>query len=140
MGKTTFAKQLERNLPAIRFTHDEWMVSFYGSNPPAHLFPAYSGKVTEQISLLGPRCLELGMDVVLDLGFWIRQERDEARATAENIGASVVIRPGRAAPERLTVRNQSLDGDLVIFEATYELLKRRFEPLELDEARMEVEG
>jgi len=25
-GKTTFARQLERNIPAIRFSHDEWMV------------------------------------------------------------------------------------------------------------------
>ena len=32
-GKTTLAKQLEKSLPAIRFTHDEVMLSKYGRNP-----------------------------------------------------------------------------------------------------------
>lgn len=30
VGKTTFARQLEERLPAIRFSHDEWMARRYG--------------------------------------------------------------------------------------------------------------
>ena len=37
-GKTTFAKKLEHFLPAVRFTHDEWMSKLYGENPPLEHF------------------------------------------------------------------------------------------------------
>ena len=144
VGKTTFARQLEQNLPAIRFSHDEWMARFYGIDPPARLFPSYARNVTVQISLLWPRCLELGVDVVLDLGFWTRQERDQARARAQSLGADVLLYQvtclEEVARERLKARNQSPDGDLLIADATYDLLKGRFEPLALDEARTEIEG
>jgi len=29
-GKTTFARKLERELPAIRFSHDEWITRIFG--------------------------------------------------------------------------------------------------------------
>ena len=32
-GKTTFARELEQNIPAIRFSHDEWMTRLYGDDP-----------------------------------------------------------------------------------------------------------
>jgi predicted kinase len=37
-GKTTFARRLEQELPAIRFTHDEWMARLYGIDPPVEHF------------------------------------------------------------------------------------------------------
>lgn len=32
-GKTTIAKELEQNIPAVRFTHDEIMFERYGRAP-----------------------------------------------------------------------------------------------------------
>ena len=144
VGKTTFAKQLERSLPAIRFTHDEWMARFYGTDPPAHLFEEQARSITEQIELLWPRCLELGVDVVLDLGFWSRKERDQARAKARAHGADILLYrlncPEHVARARLIARNEKLDGDLLITDATYDLLRMRFEPLAPEEERREVDG
>ena len=144
VGKTSFAKQLERSLPAIRFTHDEWMARFYGTDPPPHLFEGHSRAITEQIDLLWPRCLELGVDVVLDLGFWSRKERDEAKARAAAHGAAVLLYrlncPDHVARARIRARNEKLDGDLLITDATYDLLRKRFEPLAPDEERREVDG
>ena len=34
-GKTTKAKQLEVEAPALRFTLDEWMIPRFGRNDPA---------------------------------------------------------------------------------------------------------
>jgi len=67
-GKTTFARRLERNIPAIRFSHDEWMVRFYGNDPPIEHFADYCRRVYEQMEEIWPRCLELGLNVVLDFG------------------------------------------------------------------------
>ena len=72
-GKTTFARRLERDLPALRFTHDDWMVCLYGRDPPTELFSDYAARVSDQIDAIWPRCLELGLDVVLDLNFWTRR-------------------------------------------------------------------
>jgi predicted kinase len=87
-GKTTLARKLENDLPAIRFTHDEWMARLYGDDPPADEFQALYRRVSERIDSLWPRCLELGVDVVLDLNFWSRRQRDETRATALTLGAN----------------------------------------------------
>ena len=37
-GKTTLALKMEQELPAIRFTHDEWMTRMYGDDPPVDQF------------------------------------------------------------------------------------------------------
>jgi len=86
-GKTTFARQLERGLPAIRFTQDEWMTHLYGNDPPPNEFPVFFCRISELIATLWPRCLELGVDVILDLHFWSREQRDETRGTASALGA-----------------------------------------------------
>src|SRR5215469_11632313 len=86
-GKTTFARQLERNIPAIRFSHDEWMVRLYGDDPPIEQFAIFYWRIHEQVEEIWLRCLELGLDVVLDFGFWTRQERDETRAKIIALGA-----------------------------------------------------
>jgi predicted kinase len=120
------------------------MVRFYGTDPPAQLFEGHSRAVTEQIDLLWPRCLELGVDVVLDLGFWSRKERDEAKASARARGADVLLYrlscPEHVARARLRARNENLDGNLLITDATYDLLRMRFEPLAPEEERREVDG
>jgi predicted kinase len=58
-GKTTFARQLERDIPAIRFSHDEWMTRLYGDDPPVEHFADFYQRVSEQMEEVWPRCLEL---------------------------------------------------------------------------------
>ncbi len=90
-GKTTLARALEQKLPAIRFSHDEWMARLYGIDPPIEHFQEYFRRVSDQIDTVWPRCLQLGLDVVLDLGFWTRRERDAARDKIERIGANACL-------------------------------------------------
>ena len=141
-GKTTFARRLERGLPAIRFSHDEWMARLYGDDPPADQFPDLFRRVSEQIGELWPRCLELRLDVVLDFGFWSRRQRDETRAMASALGAGTRLYRLACTEEeawrRIERRNLNLNGSLLISRNTFEVLKSRFEPLDDDEERIEV--
>ena len=141
-GKTTFARQLERELPAIRFSQDEWMAHLYGNDPPPDEFPIFFRRISELIARLWPRCLELGVDVILDLNFWSRRERDETRATAIALGASTRLYRLACTEEeawrRIEHRNRNLDGSLFISRNTFEVLKARFEPLGDDEERTEL--
>jgi predicted kinase len=143
-GKTTFARQLEASLPAIRFTHDEWMARLYGEDPPVELFAEYFRRVSEQIASVWPRCVELGLDVVLDLNFWSRWQRDETRALVASLGANSrlyrLVCSDDEAWRRIESRNRDSRGELVIARNTFDLLKGRFEPLDADEARIEAGG
>jgi predicted kinase len=136
-GKTTFAKKLEHTLPAVRFTHDEWMNKLYGENPPLENFADYYSRVHDLIWIYAARLLELKQDVIVDFGFWSRSSRDEARAKARAVGADTKLyfldAPEDVLKARVRKRNESLQGSLYIDDHAFELFKSRFEPLGEDE-------
>ena len=140
-GKTTFARQLERDLPAIRFSSDEWMVTLYGQDPPAALFDEYRARVLAVMRSCWTRALAVGLPVILDEGLWTRRERDELRAEAAALSAQLILyalnTPEALARERIRRRN-SEPGSLYIAENTYDVLRSRFEPLGPDEAHIVV--
>lgn len=137
-GKTTFAKQLETSLPAIRFTHDEWMRKLYGENPPLEHFLTYHARVTDLLGTVWPRCLELGLSVVLDFGFWTRRERDSVSARVTQLGFEHILYalecPEEVRWKRVEARNLRQGTDsLYIARETFLSLHERVEPLEADE-------
>jgi predicted kinase len=136
-GKTTFAKTLEQSLPAVRFTHDEWMTKLYGENPPLEKFADYYDRVQELVWVYAERLLELEQDVILDSGFWSRVSRDEARAKAKALGTATKLyfldTPEQVMLGRTRKRNENLQGSLYIDDHAFELFKTRFEPLGEDE-------
>ncbi|HEY6746893.1 MAG TPA: ATP-binding protein [Mycobacteriales bacterium] len=82
-GKTLHAKELERTAPALRFTPDEWQIALFdGENPPDKR-DLVEGKLVQA----GMRAAQLGVDVVLDFGFWGRDERSALRWIAATVGA-----------------------------------------------------
>lgn len=141
-GKTTFAKALEDETPSIRFSHDEWMQKLYGDDPPDELFASYSKQVSDVMEEVWTRCLKIGADVILDYGFWSRSERDRVRALVADLGADCCLYnlacSDDEAWKRIEARNESLVSSLYIARNTFEVLKARFEPLDSDEARVEV--
>ena len=142
VGKTTLARQLERSIPAIRFSHDEWMTRLYGDDPPVEHFAELYRRVCQQVEEVWPRCLELGLNVVLDFGFWTRRERDVVRARIAATGAQACLYrltcSGVESWRRIDKRNTDLQGSLYIARNTFELLKSRFEPLGDDEKYVEI--
>lgn len=142
-GKTTFARRLERELRAIRLSPDEWMVVLYGADPPTEHFQEFQTRVTRLIWDLAVRVLHLGLDVVLDFGFWSRASRDDARARAQSIGVPWKLYFVDCSEEvmrrRVLERTEELPvGVLVIDEAAFELFKTRFEPLGPDEEHVRI--
>ena len=82
--------------------------------------------------------IRFGVDVVLDLNFWSRAQRDEVRARAVALGANVRLYRLTCSDDeawrRIEARNVERGGSLHISRATFETLQRRFEPLDDDEA------
>lgn len=144
-GKTTFARKLEHDHRAVRFTHDEWMHLLYGADPPADRFTGFSGRVDELVWRTALRLLALGIDVILDFGFWTRRSRDEARSRVLACGARPLLYsidcPEETMRDRVEQRTRHLpDDSLSINQPAFDLFKSRFEPLTDDEVAIRVDG
>ena len=137
-GKTTFARDLERRYAAVRFTPDAWMAALFGADPPADDFSRHDRAIKAQLRTLWTRLLGLGIDVVLDYGFWTRAERDQTRAVVLDVGATprlYSLSVGEdIARKRIARRNTNTPAELHISWSTYTLLRRGFQPLQSDEA------
>lgn len=90
-GKTTRAKELERETGAIRFTPDEWHLFLFGDDfhdPREHALHDQRHDRVEQLMWgLGKRLLAQGVSVILDYGFWAREQREEKFREARALGA-----------------------------------------------------
>ena len=86
-GKTTMARQLETEIPALRLCPDEWLADLGIS--------LYNEVMRERLEAmfwqLAQRVLQLGQSVILENGFWGRAERDAKRIGAQALGARVVL-------------------------------------------------
>jgi len=86
-GKTTRAKQLENEDSALRLTPDEWHVNLFGHDvlDPDH--DKRHGIIESMLWQVAARSLSLGTNVILDFGFWAKEERDDFRSRARELGA-----------------------------------------------------
>jgi predicted kinase len=86
-GKTTHAKQVERNLHAVRFCPDEWMdvlqIGLWDGESRARI-ETLQWKLAQDL-------LALGHTVVIEWGTWARSERDVLRIGARSLGAAVEL-------------------------------------------------
>ena len=135
VGKTTFAKKLEQETNAIRFSADEWMVDLFGQNPPAERFQVYIEKIEKVTWKIVGRCVSVGADVILDFGFWTRAARDQCREFAQQAGAEVTMYslhcPENVLRERVARRTSEMpEGALFINDHAIDLFKKRFEPVD----------
>ena len=137
-GKTALAKQIERDRSAVRLTPDEWIVRLFGNHLSVQALDAARDPVEAALWDLAARLLVLGLDVVLDFGFWSRSEREEFRARATQIGARSELHfldvPEATLLIRLAERNSQLPpGTFWISEARLRLWSSWFEPPAPDE-------
>jgi predicted kinase len=117
-GKTTYAKQLETELNAFRFTKDEWMVSLYGRHITLDEWSQYEPRCYACIETIARRLLEREISVILDYGFWYRHERARAKDFANELGVRSVFHflnvPVEVRRDRVLRRNKSIANDSVV--------------------------
>ncbi len=133
-GKTTLARRLERDLPALRLAPDEWMARIVGDGYDEAKRAAVEAVQWE----IAARALRLGVDVILENGFWSRRERDDFRARAAALGADTKLHfldvPRDELLRRLALRNAAVPPDAFrVNEAQLDLWSRSFEPPTPDE-------
>lgn len=142
-GKTMLAKQIERERSAVRLTPDEWIARLLGEDPPIEALDAARDPIESVMWDLAARLLTLGIDVILDFGFWSRRERDEFRASAARLGAQCEVHfldpPHDVLLARLGARNaQRPASTFRIDEERLRLWSSWFERPSADELRTRV--
>jgi predicted kinase len=106
-GKTTLAKRLAAKVPAVRLGGDEWMaelgIGLHDEEARARL-----GRL---FWLHAQDLLRLGLNVVLESGFWLRSDGDEKRLGARALGVAVELHylevPFESLCRRLERRKQA---------------------------------
>ncbi|MEQ4205436.1 ATP-binding protein [Actinopolymorpha sp. B17G11] len=144
-GKTTYAQSLAERLGGVRFSTDEWVATLYDEDESR--IPDMAPLIRRVETVMEPlwcRCLSLGVDVVLDLGFWARSKRDTARRLAERCGASsrlhhVRCRDREVAWARVERRNHDPRGSIRMSRHTFDVLEAKVEPPGEDEDHVLIE-
>jgi predicted kinase len=109
-GKTTLAKRLARDVPAVRLSPDEWLTDL-----GVDLFDEpFRARLERRFCTLARDLLALGQNVVLESGFWSRAERDEMRAVGRSVGAVVELRYLAVPFDELVRRLAARDSPVLI--------------------------
>lgn len=132
-GKTTLARELEQSLPALRLTVDEWHISLFGQDAEHPEHDARHSLIEALLWNVASRALSLGTDVILDYGFWAREEREDYRSRARHLGAGSEVhylhvpeeellrrlaeRNSRASRESFVIREEAMKPWIAFFQA-----------------------
>lgn len=134
-GKTTAAGGLAGELRAVRLSPDEWLAGFGFDlfDDGARL------RVERRLWRHALDLAALDVPVILENGFWTRQERDGLRSRARALGLGIELRfldvPLDELHRRLAERNTK-PGAPVITPELLEEYARLFEPPDADELEL----
>ena len=125
-GKTTLAKRIEAETGAVRLSPDEWLLELMADPGDRAEMDRMRPSVEALQWQVAARLLDKGLDVVLENGFWQRDERRGRREEGQQLGARVVLHfldvPKDILLARIEARNQTLEaGALHITEQELDL-------------------
>ena len=112
-GKTTYAKQLEADRSAVRFTPDEWQIKLFGDDTDHSEHDARHTAVEEIMWEYAQKLLKQNVSVIMDFGFWSAEERlglcKAAKAMQVDFEVHFMDVPKDELLRRVQLRNQRED-------------------------------
>ena len=133
-GKSTFSKKLSVDVGAMHFNPDEWVEKLFESKDYEKDFGKCFNVAMDTIWQKAVECLSSGTDVVLDMGFWHRKDRDYAKSTAEKCNANFkhyyICAPDEVLKQRLASRAGKVAENNV---RKFDEIKKQFQEPETDE-------
>jgi predicted kinase len=104
-GKTTTARKLASEMPAIRLCTDDWHTALKVD----HSDLTFHDLLEDQLWAHGKELLKLGQNVIFEKGLWRKSERDEKRREAKELGIDIELHyfdiPVDELARRLEARN-----------------------------------
>ena len=145
-GKTTYGRKLAAERRALFCCLDEWMATLYLMDAPSPMTYEWAlervQRAERQIVAVAAQALAIGGDVVLELGFFTRAQRDRVRGALGGAAAEVQVQahvldvPADVRRERVRQRNRGgANFTIEVSDATFDWAEQHFEPLGDDEQR-----
>lgn len=114
-GKTTLAKKLEASHQAFRFSPDEWIKAIIKDESDKPELDRLRDPVEILQWKTAKKMLTLGASVILENGFWSKEERIKFQSEAKALGANVELHYLNVSKEelwrRLKIRNSESSSD-----------------------------
>ncbi len=131
-GKTTFAQKLENENSAIRITPDEWMLKLYPDQLSNDEFDSFFYRCCEVAWDTSVKIFGQGIDVVLDFGFWKKDDRTAYKEKLRILGVQYklyyIMCDNDIIRQRLHLRNQNLPfGTFLINDEMFDYFSPQFE-------------
>lgn len=137
VGKTTYSLALSKEIEAVRFSIDPWMTTLFSKDMTSLDYEWMIERVHrcyDQIWEVSSQILSLDGNVILDLGFTEKTQRDvfTERAASMNITPEVhyLKAPTEVRKKRVDKRNTEKDPAVFSFEVTdlmFNFMEPRFE-------------
>jgi predicted kinase len=143
-GKTTYGRTLAAERRAAFFCVDEWMATLFMMDAPSPLTLDWALPRTmrcdQQIWSVARQLVTIGVDAILELGFFKREQRTRIRELATAAGIAIeshVLEVSREVRrERVRLRNQgSATYTVEVDDAMFDWAESYYEPLDADELR-----
>ena len=139
-GKTTYAKQMESEYSALRLSPDEWIDKIMEDASDETELERLRDPIESLQWATAQKVLSLGANVILENGFWSKQERMAFRAQAKALGVNVELHYLEVAKDELWHRIEKRNADLPagsfpVTEQELESWLAAFEPPTSEELR-----
>lgn len=136
-GKTTYSLSLAKEIEAIKFSIDPWMQTLFSKDMGTLDFTWMMERVnrcSDQIWQVSEQILAIDGNVILDLGFTTKEQRDVFTNRAKELGINAEVHYLDATKEtrkqRVDQRNIEKDPAVFSFEVTnmmFDFMEPRFE-------------
>jgi predicted kinase len=85
-GKTTLARKLANEIPAIRLCTDEWQAALKRDLKEGDYYSeVFHDLLEDQLWVFGQELIRFGQSIIFEKGLWRRSERDDKRRKQENL-------------------------------------------------------
>ena len=145
VGKTTYSVALAKDAKAIRFSIDPWMQTLFADDMTELDYSWMIERVNrcyEQIWKVSEQILAIDGNVILDLGFTTKEQRELFSQRAAKLGIDAEVHyldaPTDIRRKRVEKRNAEKDPDVYAFEVTemmFDFMEPRFEIPDEDELK-----
>jgi predicted kinase len=91
-GKTTLARQLAKEIPAIRLCADDWQAALkIGLREGDPASEEFHDLLEHQLWSFGQELIRIGQSIIFEKGLWRRSERGEKRHEAKELGVDIEL-------------------------------------------------
>ena len=145
VGKTTYALSLAKEVEAVRFSIDPWMQTLFSKDMTSLDYSWMIDRVNrcyEQIWDVSNQILSLDGNVILDLGFTTKEQREIFSNRAKELKIDPEIHyldaPKEIRKKRVEKRNTEKDPSVYSFEVTdmmFNFMEPRFEVPDQEELK-----